>query len=158
MNRLKLFTLLITGIAMLALALVSDAQGSRKSDGKVKATATATKVNDKGEQTVTITLDIEKGWHLYANPVNHNKEFLDGAKTKVKVSAKGNVQASVRYPAGKTHTDKDDRYDIYEGVVKIEAKVKRSGGDTSPLEVVINVQACNSSICLEPGTVKLMVP
>jgi len=152
-------TALLT-LAALALVLHADAGagGSRKSDGKVKATATATKVDAKGEQTVTITLDIEKGWHLYANPVNHNKEFLDGAKTKLKVTAKAKVEASVKYPAGKTHADKDDKYDIYEGVVKIEAKVRRTAGDTSPLELVIDVQACDNRVCLEPGKVKLMVP
>jgi DsbC/DsbD-like thiol-disulfide interchange protein len=145
-------------IAALALVLRTDAGGgSRKSDGKVKASATATKIDAKGEQTVTITLAIDKGWHIYANPVNHNKEFLDGAKTKVKVSAKVKVEARVKYPFGKTHADKDDKYDIYEGTVKIEAKVKRSAGDTSPLELVIDVQACDDKVCLEPGKVKLLV-
>jgi len=152
----------LLAFAALALLLHSDAGagGSRKSDGKVKASATATKVDAKGEQTVTITLAIDKGWHIYANPVNHKEEFLDGAKTKVKISAKAKVEASVKYPAGATHVDKKskDQYDIYEGTVKIEAKVKRSGGDTSPLELIIDVQACDSSVCLEPGKLKLMVP
>jgi DsbC/DsbD-like thiol-disulfide interchange protein len=149
-------------LALATVALVWKVEaGDRKSDSKVKANAKASKANEKGEQTVTITLDIEKGWHLYANPVNHNKEFLDAAKTKVAITAKEKLQSvSVKYPVGKTHVDKDtkDKYDIYEGVVKIEATVKRAAGDTSPLEVTIAVQACDSSVCLEPGKVKLTVP
>ena len=50
------------------------------------------------------------------------------------------------------------KYDVYEGTVKIEAKVKRSAGDASPLEVLIEVQACDDRVCLEPGKLKLMIP
>ena len=40
-----------------------------KSDSVVKATAAAAKPDADGKQTVTLTLAIDKGWHLYANPV-----------------------------------------------------------------------------------------
>ena len=39
------------------------------SDSVVKATAVADKPGPDGKQTVTLTLAIDKGWHLYANPV-----------------------------------------------------------------------------------------
>ena len=159
MNRPQLFTSVVAGLALVAFAIVSDSEaGSRKSDGQVKATATASKIDDTGKQTVTITLDINKGWHLYANPVNHNNDFLDGAATKVTFAAKVKPQASVKYPAGKTIVDKKDKYDTYEGTVKIEALVKRAEGDTSPLEITISVQACDKNVCLEPGKIKLTIP
>lgn len=143
-------------IAVFAFATLSDAGGSRKSDGQVKASAKATKINDKGEQTVTVTLEINKGWHLYANPVNH--EFLEGAQTKVTIAAKAKPKVRVEYPPGKTIVDKKEKYDIYEGTVKIEARVLRETGDTSPLEVTVAVQACDKNVCLEPSKIKLTVP
>jgi DsbC/DsbD-like thiol-disulfide interchange protein len=141
---------------LLALALVCDAGGSRKSDGQVKASAKATKISDKGEQTVTITLEINNGWHLYANPVNH--EFLEGGQTKVTINAKAKPKVRVTYPPGKTIVDKKEKYDVYEGTVKIEAKVLREAGDTSPLEITVAVQACDKSVCLEPAKIKLTAP
>src|SRR5262245_20811047 len=114
----------------------ADAGGKTgKSDTKVKATATATKAGADGKQTVTITLNIEKGWHLYANPVNHNKEFLDQNRTVVKIGAKEKLKSvKVTYPEGKLKTQDEDKYDVYTDVVKIEAEVVRARGDTSPLE------------------------
>jgi uncharacterized protein len=150
----------LAGLSVLAvLALVwaspSDA-GDTKSESKVKATAEASKIED-GKQTVTITLAIQKGWHLYANPVNH--EFLEGAQTTVKFSAKGKLsEVRVKYPEGRTHIDKKEKYDVYEGVVKIPVTLKRATGDTSPLEVSIAIQACDNSVCLRESVIKLTLP
>jgi DsbC/DsbD-like thiol-disulfide interchange protein len=148
-------------LALLAVTLAWQADGAGKigkSDTKVKAAATATKAGADGKQTVTITLDIEKGWHLYANPVNHNNDFLDSNQTTVKVAAKGKVKFAVKYPVGKTKIDKKEKYDVYEGRIKIQAEVLRTQGDTSPLEILVGVSACDNSVCLAPGTVKLMLP
>ncbi len=56
----------------------SSAHAEKTSADVVKATATADKPDADGKQTVTITLNIEKPWHLYANPVEV-KELLDSA-------------------------------------------------------------------------------
>ena len=146
-------------LAATTLVWQADAGGSKKSDSKVKASATATKI-ENGEQTVTITLDIEKGWHLYANPVNHNNEFLEANQTTVKIAAKGKFkgQPKIKYPAGDPKVDKTEKYDVYKGIVKIEATVQRTKGDTSPLEITIDVNACDDKNCLAPGKIKLMVP
>jgi DsbC/DsbD-like thiol-disulfide interchange protein len=147
-------------IALVA-AFAWQADGAAKaptSDSKVKTTATATKIDDAGKQTVTITLNVAKGWHLYANPVNHNKEFLDGNKTIVKIGAKSKVKFTVRYPEGKTISKDGDKYDVYVGTVKIEADVVRAKGDTAPLEVAVTLSACDDNVCLKESTVKLMVP
>jgi DsbC/DsbD-like thiol-disulfide interchange protein len=160
MIRSQLYGSLITGLAFFGASLAWDAEAGggklEKSDSKVKATATATKAGADGKQTVTITLDVVKGWHLYANPVNN--EILDGNQTTVKIAAKEKIKLTVKYPAGKTITDKKEKYDIYEGVVKIQADVVRTMGDSSPLEITIAVSACDSKVCLQPGTLKLKVP
>jgi len=62
----------------------------------------------------------------------------------------------IKYPAGKTVVDKKEKYDIYEGLVKIEAVVKRARDDVSPLEISVAIQACDSKVCLQPSTLKLV--
>jgi DsbC/DsbD-like thiol-disulfide interchange protein len=158
MNRSQLFGSLIAGLALVGVVLTWHEvnAGGLKSDSKVKATATATKIDDKGMQTVTITLDILKGWHLYANPVEH--EFLGNAETKVTITGKQPVAVQVKYPPGKKHVDGKETYNVYENRVTIQASVKRAAGDTSPLQVSVAVSACNNSTCLQPATVKLTVP
>jgi DsbC/DsbD-like thiol-disulfide interchange protein len=162
MIRRQLYGSLFAGLTFLGASLAWDAEAGsgklEKSDSKVKATATATKAGADGKQTVTITLEVVKGWHLYANPVNHNNEFLDGNQTTVKIAAKEKIKLTVKYPAGKTITDKKEKYDVYDGVVKIQADVVRTMGDSSPLEITIAVSACDNKVCLQPGTLKLRVP
>lgn len=135
--------------------LGSVALGLTKSDKVVKATATASQPDATGKQVVTITLQIDKGWHAYANPVGP-KDF-PGLPTTVTVDAKSKPQGvSVTYPRGKA--EKDERgadYFVYENQAVIKAVVQRAKGDTGPLEVSVRVQACTSKNCLLPATIKL---
>ena len=70
---------------ILALA-VADAAGRapRKSDSVVKVAARADKPDAAGNQLVTLTLTIDKPYHLYANPVG--LDLLESSQTKVTVS------------------------------------------------------------------------
>jgi uncharacterized protein len=143
--------------AVAGLALVLPVQAGEKSDAKVKATAKASKLGADGKQTVTITIDIDKDWYIYANPVK-SEDFEDN-KTRVTIKAKEKVDANVLYPAGKEKAYGKIKMNIYEKSVVIEALVKRSPGDTSPLQVSIDVNSCSQKgVCLLPGTVKLTVP
>lgn len=160
MNRRYVLGLLMAGFAI-SLPLILPAQaGQKNSESKVKATAEATKAGADGKQTVTLTLEIVKGWHIYANPVGE-KQF-EPAKTSVTISAKDKVQASVKYPAGKIKIEKlpdeELKMHIYEGKVTIQAQVTRTMGDTSPLQISIDVNACDNNNCLPKGVLKLTVP
>ena len=128
---------------------------AKKSDAVVKAAAKADKPDADGKQTVTLTLDIEKPWHLYANPVGN--EDLAEARTVVSFSAKDKIEdAKVEYPAGKIIVDAAvGNYKVYEGKITIKATLKRTKGDDSPLEVSIKLQACDDKRCLLPATVKV---
>jgi DsbC/DsbD-like thiol-disulfide interchange protein len=153
--------LILTGAVVLVLTTSPPvpAQGGKgKSETKVKAAASATKPDADGNQVVTVTLDIEKGWHLYANPVGN--EDLDGAKTIVTVTSKVKPQSvKVEYPPGTVHVDKViGNYKVYEDRVAIRALVQRAAGDTGPLLVTVKMNACDASKCLPPGEVKLTVP
>jgi len=144
--------------AVFAALLLGPGAGSaagQGSDSVVKASAKASKPDDEGNQTVTITLDItDKRYHLYANPVGNDS--LKSTQTTVRFSSKLEGDAKVEYPPGKLVKDEDaGDYKIYEGTVTIKAKVRRVKGDTSPLALAIKLQACTKSACLLPATVKV---
>jgi DsbC/DsbD-like thiol-disulfide interchange protein len=139
-----------------ALAGGIDGGASAK---KVKVRASATKPDDKGNQVVTVNVSIDPGWHLYANPVEHNKETFNRNKTNLSFSSKVKLAAiKIEYPPGKLLKDGEDQYKIYEGDVTMRAIVKRFRGDTSPLEWTLDVSACNKDTCLPRGSITFKVP
>lgn len=153
----------LVGVAALALLALLARDGRtaaqlKKSDNVVKVEAKADdKPDANGKQTITITLDIEKSWHVYANPVK-NEDLVNG-QTVVTVASRARLEdVKIVYPAGKTFGEKDEKCEIYEGVVTIKANVKRARGDNGPLEVSVKLQACNDKTCLLPATVKKEVP
>jgi DsbC/DsbD-like thiol-disulfide interchange protein len=150
----------VIGLALLALlALLLGKSGTamaqaKKSDAVVKVEAKADdKPDANGKQTITITLDVEKGWHVYANPVEN--EDLASVQTSISIASKAQLEdVKIEYPVGKEYGKGDEKHKIYEGKVTIKARVKRARGDDGPLEVAIKLQACNSSTCLFPATIK----
>jgi DsbC/DsbD-like thiol-disulfide interchange protein len=153
-------------VGMLALTLAVLLLGeagtalaqAKKSDSVVKVEAkTDGKPDAGGHQTLTITLDVEKGWHIYANPVEN--EDLASVQTVVGIASKVKLDdVKITYPAGKPYGKGDEKHKIYEGKVTIKAQVKRAAGDTGPLEVSIKLQSCNDRTCLFPVTLKKEVP
>lgn len=151
------------GVGILALVLAVGSElgfaGLKKSDSEVKIAASSTRPDASGRQTVTLQLAINKGWHLYANPIR-NDQFTS-LETKVSITSQGKpVEAKVSYPAGKRHQDKIvGDYMVYENKIAIQADVQRGAGDNGPLEVSIRFNACNDKgQCLQPATVKVSVP
>jgi DsbC/DsbD-like thiol-disulfide interchange protein len=146
-------------IAAMALAFAIFATAApaqlKKSDSVVKVEAKAGKIADDGTQNVTVTLNIDKGWHLYANPVG-NDDLTDN-QVLVTLSAKNKLQnVKIEYPEGKLVMDKSaGDHKIYEGTVTIKASVRRAKGDTDPIDVAVKIQACDKSTCLVGTTVKL---
>jgi len=147
--------ILAASVVVLAIGLASWAAPGLKSESKVKTAVKSTKDADGGE-VVTITLRIEKGWHLYANPVG--LESLDGSETKLTFDGAAKPEVvKVEYPAGKLVKDAivgDHR--VYEDQVTIKATVRRKGD--AGLTAAIRVQACSDKTCLQPSTIKVSVP
>jgi len=137
---------------------VVQAGGVKKSDSLVKAKAEADKIGADGKQTVKIMLTVDKGWHIYANPVGNPDQ--ESAATTVTISGKTKPKdVKIEYPKGKLVKDMlVGNYIVYEGDVVVKAVVERAKGDTGPLEVSVKLQACNESTCLLPATIKLSVP
>ena len=150
---------LTAALLLATLALETNAGGKAvriDSTSKVKATVTATPVGADGKQVVTLMLDIDKGWHLYANPTEN--KTTEPARTIVTVKAKNKLTAQVQYPVGKVYVHAGDTYKIYQGHVILPVQIQRPLGDTSPLEVIVNVSACDADACLLPGTIRLSIP
>jgi DsbC/DsbD-like thiol-disulfide interchange protein len=149
----------VAAIVVLAGAVEPELRAqAKKSDSVVKVTAKGDKADADGKQTVTITVQIDKGWHIYANPVGD--DMLKPVQTVVTISGKEKPQdVKVEYPAGKTVKDADLKieYKTYEDKVEIKAQVQRAKGDSGPLEVSVKVQACTDKTCLLPATVKVAV-
>lgn len=129
----------------------------KRSDAVVKISATAGKPDADGNQVVTITLLMDKGWHTYANPVG-DKDFEDNA-TKVEFTGKNKPdKVNVEYPKGTPFKVQGaGTLYVYEGKAVIKATVHRAKDSTGPLEVSVMINSCNDQSCLPPATVKLKV-
>ncbi len=159
----QLFSWRLAGAALLAavaavLAAGTAVDAGSKNKSEVKITATATKPDAEGRQTVTVTMLINKGWYAYANPVGF--EDLKNAETTVKIAAKNKLEdVKVTYPTGKLKLDGKDKYWIYQDKVSITAGVRRAKDDTGPLNLTVSYMTCNvKGFCLPPEKVKLTVP
>jgi DsbC/DsbD-like thiol-disulfide interchange protein len=143
----------LAALGMLTLIPGPTPAQVKKSDNVAKVSATADKPDADGNQTVTITINVEKPWHLYANPVGN--DMLTAAQTSVKFNTK-TEDVKFTYPAGKlVKDDTVGNYRTFEGSFVIKATVRRTKGDTSPLEMTVKFQACDEKTCLLPARVKI---
>jgi thiol:disulfide interchange protein len=142
-------------IALCALALIlaigNVSVHAQSSDKFVKAAATATKADAAGKQTVTLTLEINKGYHIYANPVK-NKEFKDIQTVVTATSQVKLADVKVNYPAGTYYNKLNLPCQVYEGKVTIQATVQRAAGDTGPVSVAVRFYTCDDDTCYPPST------
>lgn len=153
---------LVLALVLLAsmIAIRSDRSAwaaAKKSESVVKASASAGKPDADGKIVVTITLAIDKPWHTYANPVP--KEF-PGLPTVISVEGKTKPEdVKVDYPAGKVIKDSViGDYNVYEDKTEIKVTVRRAKGESGPLGLTVQVQACSDKQCLLPSTLKVTVP
>jgi DsbC/DsbD-like thiol-disulfide interchange protein len=155
---LRRIPLLAALAAALVLTTTVSVRGQgKKSDAVVKAKATADKPGD-GKQVVTVTLEIDPKYHIYANPVGNADH--EASQTVVSVTGKSKLESvKVDYPAGTVVKDSVvGDYKVYTGKVTIKATVQRAKGDSSALEVAVKLQACSKTSCLLPATIKVAVP
>jgi uncharacterized protein len=113
----------------------------------VKATAQGASLADHDEILVTLTID--PGYHLNANPAS--ADYLMPTVVTVPIAP----DAKVTYPAGQVFKPKfsPEGISVYEGSVAIRAELPRgrlASAVNTPL--LIKVQACTAQICLPPAT------
>lgn len=148
-----------TPMESVAFALPAQ-DGPTRSDAVVKIVAKSSpeKPGADGKQEVTVTMTIDKGWHLYANPPGQ-EDFVT-SQTVMNVEAKQPVKdVKVTYPEGKEIIDPTlGRYRVYEDKVVLKATLQRTAGDSSPLELKLRFQSCNDRQCLLPASKTVTVP
>jgi hypothetical protein len=137
---------LVAGVALGWLCLTADparlvAQG--KFDSHVKVEVIADKPDADGKQAIAVTLEVEPGWHVYANPANH--ELFEKEATKVKASVGGqSVDVKMDYPRGKLIEDAvAGNFRVYERKVTIKGTLHRDRGDARPVKVTVGFQPCS---------------
>jgi uncharacterized protein YyaL (SSP411 family) len=117
--------------------------------------ASATSRSSESYREIVITLDIESGYHINANPASF--DFL--IPTSVTF---GNVRpVEVRYPAPTSFKPSfaPDTLNVYEGKVQLVAKLADGAVDgLSELNATINAQACTEAVCLPPSRIVLAIP
>lgn len=147
---------LFTALLGMAAALSQFEALAVKSDSEVKVSAKATKPDASGKQVITVTMDINEGWYIYANPVK-NKEMLN-QQTILNIEGIAPEKVEVRYPSGKEKSSELGIHNIYQGKVAIQAAVQRSSDDAA-LEVGVTFMACHEKgKCLLPAVVKFKLP
>jgi thiol:disulfide interchange protein len=137
------------------LALVVSAGAQQKTtESVVKVSVKAEKAAIDGTNAVVFTVKIDNAYHLYANPVKNPD--LDAAQTKLTMT--GAELVKVEYPPGKLIVDKIvGDYAVYEGEIKITARVRKKAGAAGPVEATIKCQACTEKACLPTGTIKTRI-
>lgn len=141
-------------ILALMIAVIASSQAADKSDSVVKATATAEKPDKDGKQVVTITLDVDPKYYIYANPVG-NEDFESNATTVTLTKGNKSELVKVEYPTGEVVKDKDiGEYKKLTGKVAIKVVVTPK----ESLAFDVKIQACSKTACLAPSTIKVKVP
>jgi uncharacterized protein YyaL (SSP411 family) len=110
------------------------------------------------EVDVAVSLSIEKGWHLYANP--NGTTTLKPTQLTLAADQPATL-VEVVYPAATATLSTpgvDEKAGVYEGRVTLRARVKiAADARTGPLAIgfLVNYQACNDRACLAPATLKV---
>ena len=107
-----------------------------------------------GETTVTVAMEIDEGWHLYAQ--NPQADFL--IPTTVSVSSRTPITVGeVATPQPKSRTDPILKTAInsFSGKIDFEVPIridKKAKPGAANLKVVVQSQACDDRRCLKPET------
>lgn len=121
--------------------------------GSETVVKTSASIKSEGGATVLLVrLEVEKGWHVYANPPGND----DLKSVATSVSLAGGTKAEVTYPSGKQVIDPVvGNYRVYEGTEEI--RIKLASQPAGPVKVSVSFQACNEKSCLQPAKVMLEV-
>jgi uncharacterized protein len=151
----RALTIVVGAAVLFAVATMLQAQPGAKSSSVVKVTAKL-EHPAPGKEVVVVSFDVQKPWHIYANPVG-NEEYKD-SQTSINLVAKVAPKFSVDYPAGKDYVLLGDKLKIYDGSFEIRATVEREAGATGPMEAVVRISACDDKSCLLPDVIKISLP
>jgi uncharacterized protein YyaL (SSP411 family) len=130
----------------------AKAEAALNSAAHVKAAAQGASYADHDE--ILVTLMIDPGYHLNANPAS-----IDYLMPTV-VTVESSPAAKITYPVGQVFKPKfsPEGISVYEGSVAIRADLpKGSLGSVVSPALQIDVQACTDRLCLPPATLTTSV-
>ena len=142
------------------LILLADQKEERpKKDELVKGRAylSVDKLPAGGTCRIVILLDVKEAWHINANPPSPDHLI----PTKVSFKSKNGIKLTDPvYPKGNglKLAGEEVEASVYEGEVTIRGTLtipEGAGGQIDDMEITINYQACNETVCLPPKTIKL---
>ena len=150
--------------AALALAWVMPARAQLgggvsgpipKAETLVRASATPVTVTASGRAEVSVTLAIEPGWHINANPPSPDYMI----PTTVELKGAGGITAGrPAYPAGKPVKVGFDEspISVYSGEAVVKLTLTAAPGAPNGEHVLkgrVRFQSCNDEVCLAPAGV-----
>jgi hypothetical protein len=127
-------------------------QPSGETARHVRASAAAR--SSRGHREIVITLDIERGYHINANPASF--DFL--IPTSVTFADVRRVE--VRYPTPKLFKSSfaPDTLKVYEGTVQMVATLEDGAPNgVRALNAAVSAQACTETVCLPPSRIPLQI-
>ncbi len=106
------------------------------------------------KKIVEITVDIEDGWHLNANPAS--LDFLIPTTADIQTDQPSEV--NITYPKAENYTTSLGEIGVYTGKAKITATVTAEQPiDESKMRLLMQVQACRESTCYPPSQIAVNI-
>ncbi len=130
-----------------------EAQAPSPGDSASRVSVVARLEQTASADRLEVTLGIEPGWHVNANPASF--DFL----VPTKLLLEGTLPRRVIYPPGRPFKARfaPDVLSVYEGKAVIVAEFPSGALRAGSLKARLSVQACNETVCLPPGVVGVPV-
>ena len=132
--------------------LAPTTASANETAGHVRASATVRSSSDGDE--IAVTLHIDEGYHINANPASF--DYL----TATTLRLPGLTAAQIRYPSGTLLKAKfaPEGIRVYAGGIEIVAQVAKGAlAHVAALRATIAAQACTETVCLPPSEIPVVV-
>ena len=126
----------------------------------VTATVTPAEMSAGGSAEATVTIAIQHGYHINANPPTFS--YLKATEVSVE-NGDAVLVGFIIYPNAltKKFSFAEQPLAVYEGEVAIKLMLKAAKGaakKTYSLPAKLKVQACDDQVCYPPGTIDIPIP
>jgi hypothetical protein len=130
------------------------------SEGVVKVLAQRVEIPVGGSGEATVSITIEQGYHLNANPPTF--PYLKATTLELKPAA-GITVGSIVYPKAinKKFPFAEKPLAVYEGEIEVKALLKTektASVSQQSIPATLRIQACDSQVCYPPGTLEVAIP
>ncbi|VTS06869.1 : DsbC [Tuwongella immobilis] len=130
---------------------VAVGQDSPRPNFPAKATVTSKTTDDGRKLSIRVTVKLDPGWTVLANPSGNPK--ISTGQLRVRVHDKERFDSvEVRYPKGTPI--KDDllgEFNVYRDTVLVEVDITRRPNDTRAVKLDTRVLAFNNQIGVQTG-------